>query len=123
MLESVAKMYGEHTRSRVVERVPSPSHPPFPQAGDSGGAAEVHTRGRVCSQNSSSIDFRYPLKSSSISAIVPCYKLGALHQTIKHDLAPCPHGLMETWKEILEIQRRQTIDPSYEYAAPIPART
>lgn len=51
---------------------------------------------------------------------VPCYHLRKLHQAIKHDLPPCPAGLVETWREILAIQRRQREDPGYQHAAPLP---
>jgi fatty acid desaturase len=51
---------------------------------------------------------------------VPCYRLGALHRAIKHDLPPCPAGLIETWRQILAIQRKQKEDPTYQYVAPLP---
>lgn len=54
-------------------------------------------------------------------AAVPCYNLGKLHALIKHDLPPCPHGLIETWKEIAAIQNRQEAEPGYQYAAPLPS--
>lgn len=53
-------------------------------------------------------------------AAVPCYNLRKLHRTIKHDLPPCPDGLIATWKQIFEIMRRQEVDPSYQYIAPLP---
>ena len=53
-------------------------------------------------------------------AAVPCYHLGKLHQLIKHDLPPCSHGLVETWKEITSIMKRQEADPKYQYVAPLP---
>jgi fatty acid desaturase len=53
-------------------------------------------------------------------AAVPCYRLGRLHQLIKHDLPPCPHGLFATWKEIAAIQKIQKTDPEYQYVAPLP---
>ncbi|MCE0524093.1 MAG: fatty acid desaturase [Methylacidiphilales bacterium] len=53
-------------------------------------------------------------------AAVPCHKLGRLHRLIKHDLAPCPHGLVATWKEIAAIQKIQDADPDYQYVAPLP---
>jgi fatty acid desaturase len=53
-------------------------------------------------------------------AAVPCYRLGRLHQVIKHDMPPCPHGLIATWKEIAAIQKRQDEDPAYQFAAPLP---
>jgi fatty acid desaturase len=55
-------------------------------------------------------------------AAVPCYSLGALHRAILHDLPPCPRGLFQTWKEIAAILRRQSIDPTYQHPAPLPAQ-
>ena len=55
-------------------------------------------------------------------AAVPCYRLGRLHRLIKHDLAPCPHGIIQTWKEIAAIQTLQDKDPEYQYVAPVPNR-
>jgi fatty acid desaturase len=54
-------------------------------------------------------------------AAVPCYNLGKLHRLIRHDLPPCPHGLVETWKEISAIQARQKTDPNYQHQAVIPS--
>jgi len=48
-------------------------------------------------------------------AAIPCYKLGRLHQLIKHDLAPCPHGIIATWKEIAAIQAIQETNPDYQH--------
>jgi fatty acid desaturase len=53
-------------------------------------------------------------------AAVPCYKLGRLHRLIKHDLAPCPHGLVATWKEIAAIQKIQETNPDFQYVVPLP---
>jgi fatty acid desaturase len=53
-------------------------------------------------------------------AAVPCYRLGRLHQLIKHDLPPCPHGLLATWKEIAAIQKIQKTQPDYQHVAPVP---
>lgn len=53
-------------------------------------------------------------------AAVPCYNLGKLHQLIKHDLPPCPHGLYQVWKEIGAIQARQDRDPSYQHVVQLP---
>jgi len=55
-------------------------------------------------------------------AAVPCYNLNRLHQLIKHDLPPCPHGVVETWKEIIAILEKQKTDPNYQHAAPLPSR-
>lgn len=54
-------------------------------------------------------------------AAVPCYRLGRLHRLIRHDLAPCPAGIVATWKDILAIQRRQQSDSSYQFSAPLPS--
>jgi fatty acid desaturase len=54
-------------------------------------------------------------------AAVPCYRLGRLHRLIKHDLPPCPHGLVATWKEIGAILEIQKADPDYQHVAPLPA--
>jgi fatty acid desaturase len=53
-------------------------------------------------------------------AAVPCYRLGRLHRLIQHDLAPCPHGVIETWKEIAAIQKIQQTNPAYEHVALLP---
>ncbi len=48
-------------------------------------------------------------------ASVPCYNLGRLHEYIKHDLPHCPIGLVETWKQITGILKKQKMDPTYQY--------
>ena len=53
-------------------------------------------------------------------AAVPCYRLGRLHRLIKHDMPPCPHGLIATWKEIATIQKIQETNPGYEHVALLP---
>lgn len=53
-------------------------------------------------------------------AAVPCQKLGRLHRAIKHDLAPCPHGIIATWKEIAAIQKIQETNPDYQHVVPLP---
>ncbi len=50
---------------------------------------------------------------------VPCYRLGKLHRLIRHDLPPCPRGLVTTWREIAAIQARQEQDPDYQHAPPV----
>ena len=55
-------------------------------------------------------------------AAVPCYHLGKLHAAIKDDLPPTSVGLWQTWKEILAILKRQHVDPTYEYIAPLPGQ-
>ena len=54
-------------------------------------------------------------------AAVPCYRLGQLHRAILHDLPPCPHGLISTWRQIAAIQKEQDKDPLYQYTQPLPA--
>jgi fatty acid desaturase len=54
-------------------------------------------------------------------AAVPCYNLGKLHRAIKHDLPPCPVGLVATWKEIIAILRRQQVEPNYQFVPKLPA--
>ena len=53
-------------------------------------------------------------------AAVPCYRLGRLHRLIKHDLPPCPDGIIATWKEIAAIQKIQESDPGYQHVAVLP---
>ena len=55
-------------------------------------------------------------------AAVPCYNLGRVHEAIKHDLPPCPSGLIATWRQISAIQKMQKQDPSYQYRATLPDR-
>lgn len=53
-------------------------------------------------------------------AAVPCYRLGRLHQLIRHDLPPTPDGLAAVWREIMTIMRRQEADPNYVHDIPLP---
>ena len=53
-------------------------------------------------------------------AAIPCYRLGRLHRLIKHDLPPCPNGLVETWKEIAAIQKIQETNPEYQHVQLLP---
>ncbi len=55
-------------------------------------------------------------------AAVPCYNLGKLHAAIQHDLPKSPVGLVETWREIIAILRRQKTDPAFEYVPELPRR-
>jgi fatty acid desaturase len=55
-------------------------------------------------------------------AAVPCYNLPTLHEAIKHDLPPTPDGIWETWKVIIPIMRRQTLDPAYVGPIELPAK-
>ena len=53
-------------------------------------------------------------------AAVPCYNLGKLHNLIKDDLQECPRGLLEAWKEIIGILKKQKVDPKYQYVPQLP---
>src|SRR5690606_20502796 len=53
-------------------------------------------------------------------AAVPCYNLGKLHALIRHDLPHCPRGLVETWREIIAILRRQRADQHYQFVPELP---
>lgn len=53
-------------------------------------------------------------------AAVPCYNLGTLHRYMEHDLPPSRTGLLQVWREIVEIQRRQAEHPDYYYEQPLP---
>ena len=52
---------------------------------------------------------------------VPCYHLGRLHKLIENDLPSCPRGLIEAWRQIIAIQKRQEVDPEYQFVAKLPA--
>ena len=53
-------------------------------------------------------------------AAVPCYNLGRLHAAIRHDLPPCPRGLLQVWRQIARIQARQEEDRAYKYHPQLP---
>lgn len=55
-------------------------------------------------------------------AAVPCYNLHRLHEAIRHDLPPTLRGLMATWRQIIDIQRRQSTEPGYQYGPPLPGQ-
>ena len=56
------------------------------------------------------------------TAVVAMFKeIRALHAAIKHDLPHTPDGLLETWRVIVPILRRQQIDPTYEYVPVLPS--
>ena len=53
-------------------------------------------------------------------AAIPCYRLARLHRLIRHDLPPCPHGIVATWQEIAAIQKIQKTNPEYQHVALLP---
>lgn len=53
-------------------------------------------------------------------AAVPCYRLGALHRAIRHEMPECPNGIIATWKQIIAIMDRQKLEPGYQYRPALP---
>ena len=53
-------------------------------------------------------------------AAVPCYNLGRLHALIRHELPPSPKGLWATWRQIIDILKKQQGDPDYQYIPQLP---
>jgi fatty acid desaturase len=51
---------------------------------------------------------------------VPFYNLPRLRRAIEHDLPRAPHGLVNTWKELIPIMRRQRMDPDYVFVPALP---
>lgn len=51
---------------------------------------------------------------------VPCYRLGRLHQLVRHEMPACPHGLIQTWLQISQILRRQKADPTFQFVPQLP---
>jgi fatty acid desaturase len=54
-------------------------------------------------------------------AAVPCYNLKELHAAIRHDVPTPPNGLVESWRHIISVLRRQAQEPTYQYVAVLPA--
>ncbi len=50
---------------------------------------------------------------------IPCYNLKKIHKLVAHDM-PRVRSLLGAWKEMLEIKRRQDIDPNYQFDTPVP---
>ena len=53
-------------------------------------------------------------------AAVPCYRLGRLHRAVVHDLPPSTVGLVETWRQIIAIMRKQKVDDTYQFQPQLP---
>lgn len=51
---------------------------------------------------------------------VPFYNLAKLRKVIEHDLPPATHGLVATWRELLELRRKARGDPHYHFLPEIP---
>ena len=54
---------------------------------------------------------------------VPFFNLPKLRKAIESDLPPASHGLRATWKQMLEIHRRQQTDPNYAFVPNLPQST
>ncbi|MDA1074762.1 MAG: fatty acid desaturase [Proteobacteria bacterium] len=52
---------------------------------------------------------------------VPFFNLPELRKTLEHDLPPAPHGLLATWREIMNIKNNIARDPHYRFVPAIPA--
>ena len=51
---------------------------------------------------------------------VPFYNLAKLRKAIEHDLPPATHGLLATWRELLELRRKCIADPAYRFVPECP---
>ena len=51
---------------------------------------------------------------------VPFFNLPKLRAAIARDLPSAPHGLRATWKELLEVHRKQIADPEYAFVPELP---
>jgi len=54
---------------------------------------------------------------------VPCYRLGALHRAIAHELPESPKGLVATWYHIIGVMFRQQQEPGWAFRAQLPGET
>lgn len=52
-------------------------------------------------------------------AAVPCYNLKKLQKEIAWDL-PKPRSLVEAWREMRMVYRRQKVEPGYQFDTPLP---
>ena len=52
-------------------------------------------------------------------AAIPCYNLGKLYREVAHDM-PKRRGLIEAWREMKMVEKRQKNDPSYQFDTPVP---
>ena len=52
---------------------------------------------------------------------VPCYNLKKLHKLVAHYI-PKVITLIEAWREMVEIDQKQKVDPSFEFDTPVPSK-
>lgn len=50
---------------------------------------------------------------------VPCYRLKRLAREIAPDM-PELRGLWQSWREMIEVEKRRRTDPAYQYRTPLP---
>ena len=53
---------------------------------------------------------------------VPFHNLPKLRQAIESDLPDAPHGLYQTWKEILMIREKSLADPNFRFIPEVPSK-
>ena len=51
---------------------------------------------------------------------VPFYNLPKLRQVIEQDLPVAPHGLLNTWREMIDLKQRFLADPTFQYLPMVP---
>ena len=51
---------------------------------------------------------------------VPCYNLKKLAREIAPDM-PELRGLWQSWREMIDVEKRRRTDPTYQYQTPLPA--
>ena len=51
---------------------------------------------------------------------VPFYNLPKLRKAIEQDVPVATHGLIATWRELLQIRQKMRTDPSYRFVPEVP---
>lgn len=69
------------------------------------------------------LPLRFSLRSRRFWLTMFAFNLPKLRRAIEHDLPPAPHGLRETWREMLAIRARAIADPAYRHTPAIPDGT
>lgn len=52
---------------------------------------------------------------------VPFYNLPKLRKALEHDLPPATHGLIATWRDLLQLKRKFRGNPTYKFVPAIPS--
>ena len=53
-------------------------------------------------------------------AAVPCYRMRQLHKLIRHEFPEITHGVVSTWRQIIQILGKQERDPTYHFLPVVP---